>query len=134
MDRSGSDAYVPGSSQLAGLPLFAGSIEPAPEETPVDQAPAPDTQRAMNQEERLAQARRQVAAIKAFYIHLLVFAAVMLGLAIIDAATGGRWWVQWVFLGWGLGVLAHALFVFVGSSRFVADWEQRKTRELADRM
>ena len=94
---------------------------------------APDTQRPMSQEERLAQAKRRVAAIKGFYIHVFVFGVVILGLAIIDAATGGPWWVQWVFLGWGIGVLAHALFVFVGGSRFVADWEERKTRELIDR-
>jgi len=100
----------------------------------VDQAPARDTERPISQEERLAQARRQVAALKGFYVHLFVFAAVILGLVIINAATGGRWWVQWVFLGWGIGVLAHALFVFIGGSRFVADWEQRKTRELSDRM
>jgi fatty acid desaturase len=100
----------------------------------VDQSAAPDTQRAISQEERLARARQQVAAIKGFYLHLFVFAAVVLGLAVINAVTRGRWWVQWVFLGWGIGVLAHALFVFVGGSRLVADWEQRKTRELADRM
>lgn len=100
----------------------------------MDQSPAPDNQRVIGQEERLARAKRQVAAIKGFYIHLLVFAAVILGLAIIDAATGGGWWVQWVFLGWGIGVVAHALLVFVGGSRLVADWEQRKTKELIDRM
>jgi hypothetical protein len=104
------------------------------EEVLVDEAPATDTQRALSPEERLARAKRQVAAIKGFYIHLFVFTAVILGLAIIDAATGSPWWVQWVFLGWGVGVLAHALLVFVGGSRLVADWERRKTRELLDRM
>ena len=99
---------------------------------PVDQAPVP--QRAMSQEEKLAQARRQVAALKGFYIHLFVFVAVILLLAIINAATGGPWWVLWVLLGWGIGVLAHGLFVFAGTSRRVAEWEQRKVRELADRM
>ena len=98
------------------------------------QAPAPEAQRAMSRDDKLARARRQVAAIKAFYVHLFVFAAVLLLLAIINAATGGPWWVLWVLLGWGIGVLAHALFVFVGSSRQVAEWEERKARELADRM
>jgi fatty acid desaturase len=98
----------------------------------VDQSPAGE--RAMSQEEKLAQARRQVAAIKGFFLHLFVFAIVTLGLAIINAATGGPWWVLWVLLGWGIGVLAHGLFVYIGSSSYVADWERRKTRELADRM
>ncbi len=100
----------------------------------MDQAPAPDAHRVMSQDEKLARAKRQVAAIKAFYIHLFVFAAVLLLLAIINAATGGPWWVLWVLLGWGIGILAHWLFVFFAGSRLVADWERRKTRELADRM
>jgi fatty acid desaturase len=100
----------------------------------MEQAPAPDSQRVMSQEEKLARARRQVAALKAFYIHLFAFVAVILLLAIINAATGGPWWVLWVLLGWGIGVLAHGLFVFAGTSRRVAEWEQRKVRELADRM
>ena len=100
----------------------------------MEQAPAPDSQRAMSQEEKLAQARRQVAAMKAFYVHIFAFATVILLLAIINAATGGPWWVLWVLLGWGIGVLAHGLFVFAGTSRRVAEWERRKVRELADRM
>ena len=103
--------------ETEATPALGGAARPA----------APD-------EERLAQARRRLAALKGFYIHLLVFVAVVLLLAIVNAATGGPWWVLWVVLGWGIGVLAHWLFVFAGSSRFVADWERRKVRELADRM
>jgi fatty acid desaturase len=101
---------------------------------PVEQAPAPSDRRSLSQDEKLARARRQVAAIKGFYVHLFVFAAVLALLAIVNAATGGPWWVLWVLLGWGIGVLAHALLVFAGSSRRVAEWEERKARELADRM
>jgi fatty acid desaturase len=100
----------------------------------VDQTPAPGSERAMSQDEKIARVRQQVAAIKAFYLHLFVFIAVLLFLAIINAATGGPWWVLWVLLGWGIGILAHWLFVVVAGSRFVADWEQRKTKELLDRM
>jgi hypothetical protein len=100
----------------------------------VDRVPAPDNRHAMSQEEKLARAKRQVAAIKAFFVHLLVFVLVLALLAIVNAATGGPWWVLWVLLGWGIGLLAHGLFVFVSGSRVVADWERRKIRELADRM
>ena len=95
---------------------------------------SPEGQRPMSQEEKLAEARRQVAAIKGFFLHFFVFGVVTLGLAIINAATGGRWWVQWVLLGWGIGVIAHGLFVFMGRSSYIADWERRKIKELADRM
>ena len=84
--------------------------------------PAPD-------EERLAQARLRLAALKGFYIHLFVFAMVVAGLAIINLATGGPWWVLWVLLGWGIGILAHALTVFGRTSRLVADWEARKLQQ-----
>jgi hypothetical protein len=95
----------------------------------VENGPAPDTSEA----DKLADANRRVAALKGFYIHLLVFVAVLLGLALINAATDSVWWVHWVFLGWGIGILAHAIFVFAGGSKFVADWERRKMRELIDR-
>jgi fatty acid desaturase len=79
---------------------------------------------------RLARAKRRVAAIKGFYIHLAVFTLVLLGLLAIDLATGRRWWVHWVFLGWGIGIVAHAIAVFGGLPQAVADWEERKIKEL----
>jgi hypothetical protein len=81
------------------------------------------------QNPKLIKARRQVAAIKSFYIHLFIFALVMLGLSAVNFAVGGPWWVLWALLGWGIGVLAHALTVFGQTSRRIADWEDRKTRQ-----
>ena len=46
---------------------------------------------------------------KAFYLHLALYVVVVGGLIVIDASTGGGWWVQWVALGWGLVVLAHGV-------------------------
>lgn len=82
--------------------------------------------------ERLAQAKRHVAALKGFYIHLAVFLAVISGLAIVNVATAPPWWVQWVFLGWGIGVLAHGLAVSGRASKRIAAWEQRKIKEFLD--
>jgi hypothetical protein len=87
--------------------------------------PAPDG-------ERLAQAKRRLAALKGFYTHLFVFAVVLAGLTIINLATGGPWWVLWVLLGWGIGVIAHALTVFGRASRLVAGWEERKLKQFMD--
>jgi len=77
-------------------------------------------------EARLAEARRRVAALKGFYIHLAVFALVLAGLLILNSLTGGPWWVVWVFLGWGAGVLAHGVALSTRGSRAIAAWEQRK--------
>ena len=81
------------------------------------------------QASKLMKARRQVAAIKGFYIHFFIFALVMLGLVAINFAVGGRWWALWVLLGWGIGVLAHALTVFGRTSKRIAEWEDRKIRQ-----
>jgi hypothetical protein len=70
-----------------------------------------------------------VAALKGFYIHLSVFVLVMAGLAVVNALTGRVWWVLWVLLGWGIGVLAHGLAVSARTSRAIANWEERKTQQ-----
>lgn len=81
---------------------------------------------------KLARAKRRVAAIKGFYVHLLVFALVLTGLFAVNAVFGGPWWVLWVLFGWGIGVVAHALAVFGRTPQAVADWEERKVRQLAN--
>ena len=83
----------------------------------------------MSDNERLARARRRVAALKGFYIHLSVFVLVLAGLAVVNLLLGPPWWVLWVLLGWGIGVAAHALAISVHTSRRMADWEKRKTQE-----
>ena len=88
----------------------------------------------MDESEKLARAKRQVAAIKGFYIHLFVFVLVISTLLAVNLATTSRWWVQWPFLGWGIGVLGHAVAVFGRVPRLVAKWEVRKIKELRDEM
>jgi hypothetical protein len=83
-------------------------------------------------EERLARARRRLAALKGFYIHLFVLATVLAGLLLINLAAGGPWWVLWVLLGWGIGILAHAITVFGRTSQAIADWEEKKLRQFMD--
>lgn len=87
---------------------------------------------ALTEPERRERAIRRVAALKGFYIHLALYLAVNAGLLLVDALTGPRWWVQWIFLGWGIGVAAHALAVFGHASKVVADWEDRKIKQLMD--
>jgi 2TM domain len=83
----------------------------------------------MDDETRLQDARDYVAALKGFYIHALVFVCVMTLLFAIDALTGPRWWSQWPLLGWGLGLLGHAIAVFSPIRPFSSAWEERKIKE-----
>jgi hypothetical protein len=83
---------------------------------------------------KLAVAKRRVAAIKGFYIHFLVFAVVLTGLGFINVVVGPPWWVLWVLLGWGIGVLAHGFAVLKQPSRWIAGWEERKIAKLLHKM
>lgn len=78
-------------------------------------------------------ARRRVAAIEGFYVHLAAYLGVMLILTALNASAGDSWWVQWVWLGWGIGVVAHAVGVFASKPQFLVNWERRKFRELVRR-
>jgi hypothetical protein len=42
--------------------------------------------------------------------------------------------VQWPFIGWGIGVIAHALMVFGNMPTAIINWQLRKIKQLKDRM
>ena len=71
----------------------------------------------MQESEKLERAKRKVAALTAFYIHLLIYVLAMLLLLFINVATGSVWWVQWPLLVWGIGIAFHALGGFRPSSK-----------------
>jgi len=54
----------------------------------------------------LTQAQKRLG----FRVYAICFAIGMPLLAAIDFWTGPPWWVQWVLLGWGIGLLSHWLF------------------------
>ncbi len=83
----------------------------------------------MSNEKTLIEAKRHVAALKGFYIHLIVFLCVSAGLIAVNMATKTDWWAQWPLLGWGVGVLGHAVGVFSPVSLFGKDWEERKIKQ-----
>ena len=78
-------------------------------------------------------ARRRVAAIEGFYVHLAAYLGVMLILTALNASAGDGWWVQWVWFGWGIGVVAHAIVVYASKPQFLVNWERRKFREIVRR-
>ena len=88
----------------------------------------------MEEHEKLELAKRRVRAMTGFYIHLAVFLAVLILLFVINVAASKVWWVHWVLLGWGVFVVAHAVTVFADLSGMIRRWQDRKARELADKM
>ena len=74
------------------------------------------------------EARRRVRALRAFYQHVIVYAAVISMLLLINLATSPNWWVQWPALGWGLLLVLHGVFTSTGL--LGSDWEERRIAEL----
>jgi fatty acid desaturase len=100
--------------------------------TNADQVPQAPASAPTGDRARRERARRRVAAIKGFYIHLFVFVLVVAGLVVINWLTGGPWWAIGVFLVWGIGVLAHGLVAMGRIPSALASWEERKIKQLMD--
>ena len=44
-------------------------------------------------------------------IHAIVFASSMVLMLIVNLLTGAPYWVVWVLIAWGVGMLSHSLAV-----------------------
>ena len=80
-------------------------------------------------------ARRRVQEVKGFYLHAAIYVLVNFGLIFVYAFSGaGGFWPIWPIMGWGVGLLAHALGTFrLVPSFFGKDWEERKTQQYLDK-
>ncbi|EIJ45950.1 hypothetical protein GWL_29780 [Herbaspirillum sp. GW103] len=79
-----------------------------------------------------ARAERRVARQVGFFYHLGIYLSVNAALMLLDLmGPRAHWWSLGPLLGWGIGVLFHALRVF---GRFPAGWKQAMiARELRRR-
>lgn len=87
----------------------------------------------MDENERYERAKKRVENLKSFYIHLTVFVLVNILFVFINVMNyDGHWWFIYPLLGWGVGLIAHALSVFsVGI--FGPNWEERKIKEYMEK-
>lgn len=75
-------------------------------------------------------AKEHAGAVRAFYIVLGIYVVVNIGLFVIDQLTAGGPWFYWPLLGWGIGMVAFGLLVFLGGRRQGRDIdEERRIRE-----
>lgn len=89
-----------------------------------------------NKDVKYMEAKRKVKEMKGFYIHLFVYVIVNLFLISRNVQQGDNLNDidnYWTAIFWGLGVLVHAIRVFVPNVILGRDWEERKTRELMDK-
>ncbi len=67
-----------------------------------------------------------------FYVHFAIYILVNALLIFLNYRSGDAWWAQWPALGWGIGIIGHALGVFGRAPRVLADWRARRIHALRD--
>ena len=73
---------------------------------------------------------KQVRKLKGFYIHLANYVLVIAVLTVVNAlTTPNRWWVQWVIMGWGIGVFFHWLQISERFGLFGSKWEKEQVEK-----
>jgi len=90
------------------------------------------TGQSVSADEALALAH--VRKIKGFYIHLAQYVLLVGFLAVVNLIVSPHYfWVAWVALGWGVGVLFHGLRVFDKVPFLRGDWERRQVEKYLGR-
>jgi 2TM domain len=83
---------------------------------------------------RYAKAKKRVEEIKGFYGNLTSYILVNIVLLIINLATSPEYlWFFWPMLGWGIGVVFHAMKVFNYMPFLGRDWEEQKIKEFMNK-
>ena len=89
---------------------------------------------ATTEDDRYRAAKSRVAQLRSFYVHLTTFIVVNLFLLVLNLLTDpDSLWFYWVLLGWGIGLVAHALQVYGSFTIFGHNWEERKIQEYLKR-
>ena len=89
------------------------SAQPAPKITPEEE-----------------QAIAAVRDIKGFYSHLTSYVCVITLLWVINWLTDADYyWAKWPTLGWGIGIVSHALSVWEVFNFFGPEWEKRQVEK-----
>ncbi|RKR07897.1 2TM domain-containing protein [Maribacter vaceletii] len=83
----------------------------------------------LHQEGRYLRAKERVQEEKSFYSNLTAYCMVIPMLGLVNYYTTGFYWIVFPALGWGLGLVLHAMKVF-GFNLFLGkNWEERKIAE-----
>ena len=68
-----------------------------------------------------------VKKLKSFHLNWMMYLVVISGLYLVNIyVTPGYLWVIWPALGWGIGIVSHAVKLFGLFGVFGTEWEQRQ--------
>ena len=71
----------------------------------------------MTEEQMRRKAKRRAHAKLGFRRHLVTYVIVNLGLAVINLGTSPHYlWFLWAAAGWGIGLIAHGVAVYLDDS------------------
>jgi len=80
-------------------------------------------------------AKRKAREIKGFYINLICYLIVVPMLVFINLSFSPEFqWFWFSAIGWGVGVLTHAMGAFGFYPFLGKNWEERKLKELMEKM
>ncbi len=86
-----------------------------------------------SRENRYLRAKERVQELRKFYGNLTAYVIIITMLAIVNYLTyWGYKWFLWAALGWGIGLLFHAVKTFNLNPFFSRDWEARKIKEFME--
>jgi type III secretory pathway component EscS len=80
------------------------------------------------------EARCEVVGAEEFYTHLIMFISVAVIGIVIGAMTETLWQIAPPLLGWAIGLIGHAIAVFMPQHWFGREWEERKIQERLGKM
>ncbi|NQX82869.1 MAG: 2TM domain-containing protein [Flavobacteriaceae bacterium] len=84
-----------------------------------------------SEENKYLRAKEKLDNLKGFYYNIVSFCLVIPTLAFINFRfSPNQIWFYYNMIGWGIGILIHALYIF-GRNPFISkNWEQNKIQEL----
>ena len=82
----------------------------------------------------LFKAKKRVEEIKGFYVNLISYIVVNIGLLVLNLVTSPKYlWFYWPLLWWGIGLVFHGLKVFIYIPFLGRDWDEKKINEYMEK-
>ncbi|MCB0465295.1 MAG: 2TM domain-containing protein [Aequorivita sp.] len=93
-----------------------------------------NTQDTFISEKRYKLAKKRVEKLKGFYIHFAIYLMMVPVFIYLNYISNtGFPWALFPVVGWGIGVMGHAVEAFNYNPLFGKNWEERKIRELMEK-
>lgn len=91
-------------------------------------------------QQKLERAKKRVASLKGFYIHLAVYVLIntfiLVNIYLQNRAPDDSFWAWehfFTLIFWGIGLGFHAVRVFALKSLFGPEWEARQIKKIMER-